>query len=105
MGVSGTKSFDTQDDCRCNPCEDLQEEVRPKKTAEPFQFPVLPKPQPLSMLLDRQLVCRNMAVDGECLSYMKNENGDVGLYVDKKRMSDGNYFEVEILSTGMRGSI
>ncbi|XP_053388543.1 E3 ubiquitin-protein ligase TRIM33-like, partial [Mercenaria mercenaria] len=43
---------------------DFQDEVRPKKTAQLGQDPVLPKYQPL---LDRQLMHRNITVDGEYL--------------------------------------
>ncbi|XP_060581497.1 transcription intermediary factor 1-alpha-like [Ruditapes philippinarum] len=57
------------------------------------------EPQPL---LDRQLMCRNIKVEGEYLSYL--DNGD-GLYVDKNEMRIGSYFEVEIISLGQRRTI
>ncbi|XP_060603325.1 uncharacterized protein LOC132756307 [Ruditapes philippinarum] len=60
------------------------------------------EPQPL---LDRQLICRNIKVEGQYLSYVDNGDGDVGMYVDKNAMVDGKYFEIEILSLGRRGTI
>ncbi|XP_060603326.1 uncharacterized protein LOC132756308 [Ruditapes philippinarum] len=60
------------------------------------------EPQPL---LDRQLICRNIKVDGEYLSYVDNGDGHVGQYVDKNEMVHGKYFEIEILSLGRPGTI
>ncbi|XP_053388268.1 uncharacterized protein LOC123541733 [Mercenaria mercenaria] len=81
---------------------DVKEEIKQKEGTPLPQVPVPKKPQPL---LDRQLICRNIAVDGEYLSYADSGNGDVGLFVDKERVFDGRYFEVEILSLGQRGTI
>ncbi|XP_053388270.1 E3 ubiquitin-protein ligase TRIM33-like isoform X2 [Mercenaria mercenaria] len=81
---------------------DVKEEIKPKERTPPPQVPVVKKPQPL---LDRQLICRNIAVDGEYLSYTDNGNGEISLYVDKKYVSIGSYFEVEILNIGQRGTI
>ncbi|XP_060569283.1 SPRY domain-containing protein 3-like [Ruditapes philippinarum] len=60
------------------------------------------EPQPL---LVRQLICRNIKVEGEYLSYVDNGDGFVGLYVDNNVMVIGKYFEIEILSLGQRGTI
>ncbi|XP_053386975.1 E3 ubiquitin-protein ligase TRIM33-like isoform X1 [Mercenaria mercenaria] len=59
---------------------DVKEEIKPKERTPLPQVPVPRKPQPF---LDRQLICRNIAVDGEYLSYADNGSGDVGLFVDK----------------------
>ncbi|XP_053387999.1 uncharacterized protein LOC123543954 [Mercenaria mercenaria] len=81
---------------------DVRKEIKPKKRTSLSQDPVPKKPQPL---LDRQLICRNIAVDGEYLSYTDNGSGGVGLYVDKHYVDYGRYFEVEILNMGQRGTI
>ncbi|XP_053376573.1 E3 ubiquitin-protein ligase TRIM33-like [Mercenaria mercenaria] len=81
---------------------DVKGEIRPKKGTPLAQGPVPRKSQPL---LDRQLICRNIAVDGEYLSYVDNGSGDVGLFVDKERANSQQYFEIEILSLGQRGTI
>ncbi|XP_060588368.1 E3 ubiquitin-protein ligase TRIM33-like [Ruditapes philippinarum] len=59
----------------------------------------------LQPLLDRKLVCKNLTIDGECLSYAAYESNDVGLYVFKENVHIGTFFEIEIISMGKRGSI
>ncbi|XP_053388031.1 uncharacterized protein LOC123541731 [Mercenaria mercenaria] len=83
---------------------DVKEEIKPKERTPLPQVPVPRKRQPL---LDGQWICRNIAVDGEYLSYADNGSGDVGLFVDKgyDKGYDVQYFEVEILSLGQRGTI
>ncbi|XP_060603327.1 uncharacterized protein LOC132756309 [Ruditapes philippinarum] len=68
----------------------------------------VPVPQIKSIsqpLQDRQLICRNITVNGACLTYTGNGKGDVGLYVHKVPLRLGSLFEVEILSLGQDGTI
>ncbi|XP_060591497.1 transcription intermediary factor 1-alpha-like [Ruditapes philippinarum] len=62
----------------------------------------VPLPQPL---LDRQLVCKNLNIDGECLSFTAYQSSGVGLYVFKENVRSGSFFEIEILSMGKSGSL
>ncbi|XP_060561237.1 SPRY domain-containing protein 3-like [Ruditapes philippinarum] len=62
-------------------------------------------PQKLQPLLGRQLVCKNLKIDGECLSHAAYGSTDVGLFVFKEYVRVGRFFEIEILSMGKSGSL
>ncbi|XP_060563772.1 E3 ubiquitin-protein ligase TRIM33-like [Ruditapes philippinarum] len=61
--------------------------------------------QKLQPLLDRKLVCKNLNIDGECVSYAAYGSNDIGLYVFKENVRVGSFFEIEILSMGKSGSL
>ncbi|XP_060580657.1 uncharacterized protein LOC132737395 [Ruditapes philippinarum] len=50
--------------------------------------------------LGRQLVCKNLSIDGEFISYAEKAKGDLGLFIDKKTVYLNENFEVEIVSLG-----
>ncbi|XP_060590021.1 uncharacterized protein LOC132745199 [Ruditapes philippinarum] len=56
-------------------------------------------------LLDRKLVCKNLNIDGECVSYAAYESNDIGLHVFKENVRPGSFFEIEISSMGKSGSL
>ncbi|XP_060568730.1 ran-binding proteins 9/10 homolog [Ruditapes philippinarum] len=62
-------------------------------------------PQKLQPLLERQLVCKNLNIDGECLSFTAYQTSGVGLYVFKENVQRRSFFEIEILSMGKSGSL
>ncbi|XP_060568724.1 transcription intermediary factor 1-alpha-like isoform X2 [Ruditapes philippinarum] len=55
--------------------------------------------------LDRQLVCKNLIIDGDLISCAKTAKGDFGLLIDKQTLSTGDSFEIEIVSIGRNGAI
>ncbi|XP_060574648.1 uncharacterized protein LOC132732276 [Ruditapes philippinarum] len=62
-------------------------------------------PRNLQPLLDRKLICKNLKIDCECLSYAAYKSTDVGLYVFKENVRARASFEIEILSLGKSGSL
>ncbi|XP_060604657.1 uncharacterized protein LOC132757403 [Ruditapes philippinarum] len=66
----------------------------------------LPQAKPKTQLLqERQLICRNITVEEDCLTYCDDGRGDVGLFVDKIALYRASSFEIEIVSLGQRGTI
>ncbi|XP_060597214.1 ran-binding proteins 9/10 homolog [Ruditapes philippinarum] len=62
-------------------------------------------PQKLQPLLDRKLACKNLKIDGECLSYTAVEHNGIGLYVFKEIARRETSIEIEILRMGTSGSL
>ncbi|XP_053381827.1 uncharacterized protein LOC128549288 [Mercenaria mercenaria] len=78
--------------------KDSEGTARPKSYTKTARAIAASKTQPL---LDRQLVCRNIAVDGEYLSYAPRMPGKTGLYV----LDFVTGFKVEIINRGRHGTI
>ncbi|XP_060607400.1 E3 ubiquitin-protein ligase TRIM33-like [Ruditapes philippinarum] len=55
--------------------------------------------------LDRQLVCKNLIIDGYFISYAEKSKGDIGLFIDKFAWCHCGSFEIEIMSIGRGGAI
>ncbi|XP_060604731.1 uncharacterized protein LOC132757466, partial [Ruditapes philippinarum] len=56
-------------------------------------------------LLDRQLVCKNLIIDGDLISCAVKAKDDCGLFIDKHTISYGDSFEIEIVSIDRGGGI
>ncbi|XP_060579270.1 E3 ubiquitin-protein ligase TRIM45-like isoform X2 [Ruditapes philippinarum] len=63
--------------------------------------------QTIQSLLDRQLVCKNLIIDGDLISCAVKAKDDCGLFIDKYTVScdDLATFEIEIVSIGRGGYI
>lgn len=54
----------------------------------------------------RQVQCERIHIDGDILSYMINDEDKVGVYISADALTqEKNYFEIEILDSGLRGTI
>ncbi|XP_053385006.1 SPRY domain-containing protein 3-like [Mercenaria mercenaria] len=56
-------------------------------------------------LFESQLRCENLLMAGEYLSFKDIRQGDIGLYVGKRAIKTGTYFEVEVINSDDRGNI
>ncbi|XP_060597213.1 E3 ubiquitin-protein ligase TRIM33-like, partial [Ruditapes philippinarum] len=79
-----------------------EESIKASKATPVAKALCLPKDQPL---LDRQLVCKNLIIDGYFISYAEKAKGDLGLFIDKKTVKLFDSFEIEVMSIGTDGGI
>ncbi|XP_045184251.2 uncharacterized protein LOC123542447 isoform X2 [Mercenaria mercenaria] len=56
-------------------------------------------------LFENQLRCENLLMAGEYLSFKDNGKGDIGLFIGKRAIKAGTYFEVELISSDDKGNI
>ncbi|XP_060553832.1 uncharacterized protein LOC132714923, partial [Ruditapes philippinarum] len=79
-----------------------EESVKANEAAPVTKTLCSPKDQPL---LNRQLVCTNVIIDGDLISYDEKAKGDRGLFIDKKKLKHLDCFEIEVMSIGRDGGI
>ncbi|XP_060604361.1 uncharacterized protein LOC132757173 [Ruditapes philippinarum] len=56
-------------------------------------------------LFENQLKCENILMAGDIVTFKDNNKGDIGLFVWKRSVKAGTYFEVEIINTESNGNI
>ncbi|XP_060592412.1 SPRY domain-containing protein 3-like, partial [Ruditapes philippinarum] len=81
-----------------------EESVKANKATPVTKALCSPKAQ---SLLDRQLLCKNLIIDGDFISYDEKAKGDLGLFIDKNtlKFDRRNSFEIEVMSIGRDGDI
>ncbi|XP_060562321.1 uncharacterized protein LOC132721951 [Ruditapes philippinarum] len=79
-----------------------EESVKANKATPVAEALCSPKDQPL---LDRELVCKNLIIDGDFISYDEKAKGGLGYFIDKNALKTKEKFEIVVLSIGRDGGL